>query len=173
LLFTTTILLLWAGSASAQISLFSAIVEASPASYDQHLIKLTYMGPQKKSTASLGLHTISRAFDVAPFVPFYRVSQDYSNDEDTTRTAIVTTSEIDAFVARMSLFSFLTDNSDMVDPFLAVTILKDGGGFDVVWEGLYDEAEAKIVFGLLENRMLGNPTAKDVIHGFKINCFGL
>ncbi len=164
----------FARPASAQISSYPAIVEGSPGAYASHLIKLTYMDDQKKSVASLGLHTASRAFDLAPFVPFYRPGHDYDNDGHADRTALVTFTEISDFVARLGMFPSLTDISDMPSPFLSVAITKpDGGGGHIVWEGLFSKAEATQVIGILENRLLPNPAARAAVLGFKINCFGL
>jgi len=163
-----------AGPASAQISPFPAIVEGSPGAYGSHLVKLTYMGEQKKSVASLGLHTVSRPFTLTPFVPFYRPGHDYDNDGHADRTAVVTSTEISAIVDRLGMFPSLTDISDMPDPFLSVAITKpDGMGGDIVWEGLYSQAEATQVIGILENRLLVNPSARAAVLSFKINCFGL
>lgn len=139
-----------------QTAPFSQIVASDPADYAGYRIKLTYTGPQTKTTPTLLLHGPAAAPDVADFLPFRSPAVHYGNDEARVQALEVSAGSIERFVRGLTERPELQTRGTPAEV-LSLMIARPATPSPVVFEHLADELDADQVLNVAEAAIRAEP----------------
>lgn len=139
--------------------------------YDNYLMKFTYLGPQKKSVLSLGVHGPMRPFDQFVFEP-WQVDYNYANDSVMGHTMMLPGPEWSFFMDTIMGDPQLQDTVRIPDPNLSIMIFTDHMGAPMCWEHLAHRGETDLIFQLLADSVV-DPAQKETIHRFRRQMAGV
>lgn len=128
-------------------------------------VKLTYVGPQLKRTASVAFTTFYHLLQMSWFLPLRRPELSYGNDEGEVWNFTVAPREMERVLARMIEF----DAGDADAPHLSLMmVLRESRLGETAYEAVFDEPQARamnraIYDSLDENNSVGR-TVLDLQH---------
>lgn len=150
---------------------FSEIHSGVLGDYATYQLKFTYLGFQKKDVGSLGGVGTGRAFDAPSFIPFERAF-DYSNDDFTGDTLLLSAVEFKAFVDSIAGRPALQDTALVAEPNASLMILRDSGPLTRCWEHLATRAETDTLFQLLHDSV-ADSLVREKVHSYRRQMAGI
>ncbi len=127
------------------LAAFEEFLQLDDAGLSTLQVKLTYVGSQMKTVATVAFGVAGREIDMAAFARYRRPEVHYGNDDDTVVTFDVTLGELRDILSALARVPGTVTGEPADDEWISLLLLAGAGGRELAFEALLSAEDGRLV----------------------------